>query len=76
LGALRRLQQEVGRNPKGDGLGMLAQGRLADRAGDLGDVIGAMAQLCQPLLKPRPFGGAADQATSQKAMKKGAVAEV
>jgi hypothetical protein len=58
------LEQEVGRDPKGNGLGVFAQGGLAYGAGDLGNLNRAMTQLSQPLLKPRPFGGTANQAAS------------
>jgi len=70
------LKQEVGGNAKGNRLRVFAQGGLSYGAGDLGNVNRAMTQLCQPLLKPRPFGGTANQAASQKAMNKRVVADI
>ena len=49
------------RDANRDHMGLLAQSRIANWAGDLRDVIIGMTQGGKPFAKPRPFGARSDK---------------
>jgi hypothetical protein len=64
------------RHANGNGLWVLAQGRIPDRAADARDLLMRMAQSLKPAAEPGPFCLRPDQAEAGEAMGQQAVAKL